>query len=186
MFSLRVKADKNIMIKLTMKKGRKLMAQDLEARIRALEGAVQSLDDHEAIRTLRCRYHECINERKFSDILDLFTEDGDLDFGYLGKARGRAELTTFFVEKVPGLLSFVKQFVHNHVIHVQGDQGTGLSYLEAKSVAKGESYLVAARYDDEYVKQNGQWRFKRMHLTPYFAVPLREGWAQEDRLKMGR
>ncbi|MGE0683063.1 MAG: nuclear transport factor 2 family protein [Candidatus Binatia bacterium] len=162
------------------------MAQDLEARIQALEGAVQNLDDHEAIRTLRCRYHECINEKKFADILDLFTEDGDLDFGYLGKARGRAELTTFFVEKVPGLLSFVKQFVHNHVIHVQGDHGTGLSYLEAKSVAKGESYLVAARYDDDYVKQNGQWKFKRMHLTPYFTVPLREGWAQEDRLKMGR
>ena len=35
-------------------------------------------------------------------------------------------------------------------------------------------------------KQNGQWKFKSMNLTPYFTVPLREGWAQEDRLKMGR
>ena len=91
------------------------MAQDLEARITALEGAVRNLDDQEAIRALRCRYHECINERKFAEILDLFAEDGDLDFGYLGKARGRAELTKFFVELVPGLLSFVKQFVHNHM-----------------------------------------------------------------------
>ena len=162
------------------------MAQDLEARIAALEGAVRNLDDQDAIRALRCRYHECINERKFAEILDLFTEDGDLDFGYLGKAHGRAELTKFFVELVPGLLSFVKQFVHNHMVQVQGERATGLSYLEAKSVAKGESYLVAARYDDEYVKQNGQWKFKSMHLTPYFTVPLREGWAQEDRLKMGR
>jgi len=161
------------------------MAQDLEARLQALEAKVQTLGDQEAIRTLRHRYHECINEGKFSDIPTLFTEDGELDFGYLGKARGKAELVTFFAG-VPRLLSFVKQFIHNHVIHVQGERGTGLSYLEAKSVSKGESYLVAARYDDEYLKQNGQWKFTKMNLTPYFTVPLREGWAQEDRLKMGR
>ena len=161
------------------------MAQDLEARVKALEGAVQNLDDQEAVRKLRYRYHECINEGKHGEILDLFTTDGVLDFGYLGKAHGRAELAKFF-GGVSQLLSFVKQFVHNHMVQVQGDTGTGLSYLEAKTVSKGESYLVAARYDDEYVKQNGQWKFKSMRLTPYFTVPLREGWAQEDRLKMGR
>jgi len=162
------------------------MAQDIEARIEALEAKVQELSDQEAIRTLRSRYHECINEGKYADIPVLFSEEGELDFGYLGKAKGRTELVTFFTQGVSRVLSFVKQFIHNHAIEVQGDRGTGLSYLEAKSVSKGESYLVAARYDDEYVKQNGQWKFKSMRLTPYFAVPLREGWAQEDRLKMGR
>src|SRR5215831_13965289 len=107
------------------------MAQDLEARLQALEAKVQTLSDQEAIRTLRHRYHECINEGKFSDIPALFTEDGELDFGYLGKAKGKAELATFFAG-VPRLLSFVKQFIHNQMIQVQGDHGTGLSYLEAK------------------------------------------------------
>ncbi len=161
------------------------MAQDLEARIQALEAKVGELNDREALRVLRCRYHECINEGKIAEIPDLFTEDGTLDFGYLGKANGRAELQKFFAA-VPQLLQFVKQFIHNHVIQLHGDRATGLSYLEAKSVSKGESYLVAARYDDAYVKQNGQWKFTQMNLTPYFTVPLREGWAQEDRLKMGR
>lgn len=161
------------------------MAQDLEARIAALEGAVQTLRDQEALRALRHRYHECINEGKYDEIPGLFTEDGTLDFGYLGKANGQAELVKFF-QGVSKLLTFVKQFIHNHVVQVQGDKGTGLSYLEARSVAKGESYMVAARYDDEYVRQHGQWKFKSMNLTPYFTVPLREGWAQEDRLKMGR
>jgi len=161
------------------------MAQDLEARIHALEAKVGELNDREALRVLRCRYHEYINEGKIAEIPDLFTEDGTLDFGYLGKANGRAELQQFFAA-VPQLLQFVKQFIHNHVIQINGDKATGLSYLEAKSVSKGESYLVAARYDDAYVKQNGQWKFTQMNLTPYFTVPLREGWAQEDRLKMGR
>jgi ketosteroid isomerase-like protein len=162
------------------------MARDLDARLKELEAKVQDLSDREAIRELRCRYHECINEGKYANIPALFTEDGELDFGYLGQAKGKAELDRFFGQGVSNLLSFVKQFIHNHVIHLQGDTGTGFSYLEAKSVSKGESYLVAARYDDTYVKQNGQWKFKKMNLTPYFTVPLREGWAQEDRLKMGR
>jgi hypothetical protein len=161
------------------------MAQDLEARIQALEAKVGELNDREALRLLRCRYHEYVNEGKLAEIPNLFAEDGTLDFGYLGKANGKAELKKFF-DALPRLLQFVKQFIHNHVVQIHGNTATGLSYLEAKSVAKGESYLVAARYDDEYVKQNGQWKFTKMNLTPYFTVPLREGWAQEDRLKMGR
>ena len=161
------------------------MAQNLEDRLAALEGKVQQLTDAEEIRRLRFRYHECVNETKLAEIPDLFTDDGDLDFGYLGKAHGKAELKKFF-DALPKLLSFVKQFIHNHVVETQGQTGKGLSYLEAKSVSKGESYLVAARYDDEYEKVNGEWKFKKMHLTPYFTVPHLEGWAQEDRLKMGR
>ena len=161
------------------------MAHDLEARIQALEAQVQALQDREAVRALRYRYHECINEGKLAEIPALFTKDGDLDFGYLGKAHGREELTTFF-GGVSHLLSSVKQFVHNHAVELKEDTGTGLSYLEAKTISKGEPYLVAARYADEYAKENGRWKFKKMHLTPYFTVPLKEGWAQEDRLKMGR
>lgn len=161
------------------------MAQDMEARMQALEAQIVELQDREALRLLRYRYHECVNEGKLSEIPDLFTAEGTLDFGYLGKAKGKAELKKFF-DALPRLLEFVKQFVHNHVVEVRGNTGTGFSYLEARTVSKGESYMVAARYDDAYVKENGEWKFTQMNLTPYFTVPLREGWAQADRLKMGR
>ena len=66
------------------------MAQNLEARVKELEAKVQELNDREAIRDLRYRYHEYVNEGKFADIARLFTEDGVLDFGHLGKAKGKA------------------------------------------------------------------------------------------------
>ena len=72
------------------------MAADLEARIQQLEAKVQELYDREAIRDLRYRYHEYVNEAQFSAIPDLFTEDGVLDFAHLGKAHGRAEIAKFF------------------------------------------------------------------------------------------
>ena len=45
---------------------------DLEARVRELEARVLELSEREAIRDLRFRYHECINEARMADIPDLF------------------------------------------------------------------------------------------------------------------
>lgn len=169
------------------------MANDLEARIRELEARVQELNDREAIRDLRFRYHQCINDAKMEEIPDLFSEDGELEFGHLGKAKGRDQIKAFFSglgssgsgqPRRRGLYR-VRQFIHNHVVHLHGERGEGFSYLEAKPVYNGESYVVAARYDDEYVKHNGQWKFSSMKLHPYFMVPLSEGWAGDDLLKMG-
>lgn len=175
------------------------MANDLEARIRDLEARVQELNDREAIRELRFRYHECINDGPVTDIPGLFSEDGELDFGHLGKARGREQIKAFFsglVSSGSGSQSApeaprrrglyrVRQFIHNHVVHLHGGRADGFAYLEAKPVYNGESYVVAARYDDEYVKRNGGWKFSSMKLRPYFMVPLSEGWAGDDLLKMG-
>jgi len=167
---------------------------DLEARVKELESKVQELTDREAIRDLRYRYHEYVNEGRFKDIPDLFTEDGVLDFAHLGKATGRTELLKFFgalnapvseAEKDRPRITWVKQFIHNHVIHLHGDKGHGFSYLEAKPIYNNEAFLVAARYDDEYVKRNGEWKFSKMSLVPYFMVPFREGWAQKDKSKIG-
>jgi hypothetical protein len=170
------------------------MASDLEARVLELESKVRELYDREAVRDLRYRYHEYVNEARFKEIPDLFTNDGVLDFAHLGHATGREQILRFFgalVQPPAGApddaprITWVKQFIHNHTIHLSGDRGHGFSYLEAKPIYNGEAFLVAARYDDEYLRVNGEWKFSKMTLVPYFMVPLKEGWAQPNRLKMG-
>ncbi len=54
------------------------MPADVEGRIKELEAKVQELTDREAIRDLRYRYHEYVNEGKFAQIPALFTDDGEL------------------------------------------------------------------------------------------------------------
>src|SRR5208282_5564758 len=100
------------------------MAADLEGRIAQLEAKVRELYDREAIRDLRYRYHEYVNEAQFNSIPDLFTDDGVLDFAHLGKAKGHAEIARFFgglngrpdsgaADDRPRI-TWVKQFIHNH------------------------------------------------------------------------
>ena len=158
---------------------------EIEQRLATLEAAVRRLSDIEEIRALRLRYHEYVNTNRPADIPDLFTEDAELDFGYLGRTRGRQKITKFFAA-LPVLLDFVKQFIHNHAIEVDGDRATGVSYLEAKSVSRGQAYRVAGRYDDVCVRTPAGWRFSSMKFEPYFTVPFDESWAQSDLLQMGR
>ena len=161
------------------------MNDDISQRLAALEAKVGRLADIEAIRQLRMRYHEAINGGLYDTIPAMFTEDGVVDFDYIGRVEGHEKIGRFFA-KTPEVLPFIKQFIHNHVVEVDGDRGTGFSYLEAKTVAKGEAFVVAARYDDVYARVDGQWRFKSMTLEAYFTVPLRQGWAENRRVIMTR
>ena len=159
---------------------------DLEARINALEAKVQELQDRNEIQELRYRYHIAVNEKKPEMIPELFAETGEIDFAHLGKAQGKAKVAEFYRQALSDLVPFVKQFIHNHVITITGNTGSGISYLEAKPIFNGESFLVAAKFDDEYIKENGKWKFRKMALVPYFMVPLREGWHGPNKIQMVR
>ncbi len=141
------------------------MSNDIETRLAAMEKTVQRLSDIEEIRQLRHRYHQCINEGEFAAIPDLFVEDGWLDFSYIGKAAGRATLTKFFAE-APKVLPFIRQFIHNHIIDVDGDRASAVSYMEARSINDGEAYNIAGRYDDDCVRQDGVWKYQSMISGP--------------------
>ncbi len=154
------------------------MSVDLEARLRRLE-------DIEAIRRLRHRYHQCINESLHDRIPGLFTEDGEVDFSYIGHAAGQAKLRKFF-NATPDVLPFVKQFIHNHMIDLDGDRAEAISYMEARTINRGEAYIVAGYYKDECVRQAGEWKFRKMIFEAYYTLPYNESWVQEERLKMAR
>jgi len=154
-------------------------------RLAALEATVNRLADIEDLRMLRLRYHDAINEGRPGDIAALFTEDGEVDFGYLGATVGRPKVARFF-GNMGRVLESVTQFVHNHVVQVDGDVGTGSSYLEAKTVSKGVAHRVAGRYLDTYRRTPEGWRFARMEFVPLFTLPFDESWASPDKLQMGR
>ena len=107
---------------------------------------LQRIEDLEEIRTLRMTYHYFINEGMFDRVSELFTEDGALDFGYIARASGREEIAQTFL-KLPNNAQFVKQYIHNHIVKVDGDQATGVCYLDARYAQEGESLIVAAKHD---------------------------------------
>lgn len=147
----------------------------------ALEARIRRLEDIEALRSLRNAYHACINDGRYDEIAGLFTDDARVVLGYLATYEGRAAIDKGFRGMGERERFFIKQFIHSHEVTVDGDGGTGVSYLEARYGRYGVSWLVSGRYDDIYVRQGGRWLFKSMIAELYYTVPLGVGWMADEK-----
>jgi len=147
----------------------------------ALEARIRRLEDIEAIRTLRNAYHAALNDGRYADVVDLFTDDGKVVLGYLATYEGRDAIDKGFRGMGERERFFIKQYIHSHDVTVEGDSGTGRSYLEARYGRYGVSWLVAGRYDDVYERVGDKWRFKAMIAELYYTVPLGVGWMADEK-----
>ena len=147
--------------------------EDLEARIKVLE-------DIEEIKRLKHRYCAYCDANYDADALaDLFTEDAVWDGQERGRNDGREAIRAFF-KAAPGRLPFAIHMVLNPIIEVDGDTAKGTWYLfQPCTYANGNRAIWgSARYDEEYVRLDGQWKFKHLKLTSHFWTPFEEGWAK--------
>jgi len=146
----------------------------------SLEQRIRLLEDIEAIRRLRNRYHACINEGRYGEIRNLFAADAVVELGYLARYEGIDAIDRGFRGMGERDRFFIKQFVHGHDVAVDGDAGTGTSYLEARYGRHGISYLVAGRYDDVYARIGGVWKFRSMVADLFYTVPNGVGWTADE------
>lgn len=140
---------------------------DLEARLRRLE------DVHE-IGQLRARYCQHLDDGRWDELADLFTDDGR--FVGLSTARGRDELRTFFAGLRNGPLSAWWHFSSNETVTVDGDAASGQTWLYQPCVVDGEAHVAGGRYTDSMVRQDGRWLFAERKVTFFWWAPLAEGW----------
>ena len=147
--------------------------EDIERRLAALEGV-------EEIKRLKARYCAyCDDNYDVDNIVSLFVEDAVWESATFGRFEGRDGIRKFFVD-APEMLPFAVHMVMNPIIEVNGDTATGIWYLfQACTFGEsGRAVWGSARYDEEYVKDNGVWRFKHLVLTSHFWTPFDEGWAK--------
>jgi ketosteroid isomerase-like protein len=142
---------------------------------------LQVLEDSEAIKKLKARYCAyCDNNYDADGIAALFTEDAVWDGGSFGKHEGREAIRTFF-RGAPKLLTFAIHQVMNPLIEVQGERATGKWYLfQPCTLAEGnQAAWLAARYEEEYVKVGGEWKFTQLKVFSSFMTPYEQGWAKK-------
>ena len=142
---------------------------DTGTELAALRRRLEVLEAESALHRLRNRFHEYVNTDRWGEIGGLFAPDAELDYSYLGSASGRAEITEFFAA-IPRLLPagagapFVRQFIHGHDVEVDGDTATGTSFLFATPIYHGQSFVLAGRFADSYVRRDGEWFFATVAL----------------------
>jgi hypothetical protein len=169
-----------------------MAATDLEARLRTLEARLGVLEDVEAIRLLKARYGELVDERYAGgaprspaeldriagEIAELFTEDALWEGGAaLGTCRGRAAIRERFAAPT---LAFSWHYFVKPRIEVTGDSARARWDLLAPCTSReGRAMWMAGVEDDDYRRVDGRWLHQRMALRVVFLAPHDRGWGRK-------
>jgi ketosteroid isomerase-like protein len=126
----------------------------------------ETLEDDKAIRDLISRYCFLIDRDRDADAFAaMFTEDGVWESASLGRRiAGRKQLREF-IEGVYGSDAVYRHLIANALISIDGDRATAHSYVHVSNLATGIPVcFMVAFYDDELVKQHGEWLFKARNV----------------------
>ena len=130
----------------------------------SLEKRITRLEDIEAIKQLKAKYCEaCDDDHNQDKIIAIFAEDGVWEGGDLGKAEGHAAIRELFAG-FERAIDFSQHNVMNPIIEITGTRATGIWYFMGPFTynENADNKMLAIRYDDEYVKIDGQWKYQHL------------------------
>lgn len=132
-----------------------------------LEERVRRLEDLDEIKELHREYLFLISNLDFDKALDCFAETITVDIAQYGVRRGKEEVTRFFKEVIYKnvLQSKDGHFTGQPVISVEGNKAKGHWMFYRFVPEPSPVRWVQGRYDCEYVKENGKWKFSVLKLT---------------------
>ena len=148
-----------------------------------LERRITELEDIEAIKQLKALYCDiCDDDHNPDRIWRIFAEDGIWEGPGIGTAKGHDEIRKLF-KSFAERISFSQHNVFNPRITVSGNEAHGIWYfLGPFTFRKGNRQLwLAARYEDDYVKVAGRWKFKHLRAFGRMAAPYETGWASRPK-----
>jgi len=140
--------------------------EEMENKIIALEKKVRELDDIESIKKLHRDYLFYISNVEMDKALECFGEDIVTEVADYGAQKGIEEVTKFFKERIANNVksSNDAHFTGQAVINVDGDTAEGhWMFYRLLAHSKNQGW-VQGRYDCEYVKVNGAWKFSVLKM----------------------
>ena len=168
-----------------------MTVEEMEARIEQLESQVRTLQDIEDIKKLQRAFGFYLEHWMAEDIIDLFADGPDTTLSVAtGEFRGKEKIRLFCQRGKKGndiMKSEKPEYLHqvmqlSGIVDVAPDgktakgrwYGFGANALPAEGgIAQGWMNGV---YENEYVKENGKWKFKKVRWCMTFNAPFKEGW----------
>jgi hypothetical protein len=156
--------------------------EGLKMQISALAHQIQNSQDYIAINNLQDAYGYYVDKAKWDEVADLFTKDGTLEIGlrgvYVGQDRVRAYLHR--------LSDLTYGTLYNHsqlqpIIHIDPDgrtaKGRWRAFIQVGQL-KTRAQWGDAIYENEYLKEDGVWKIRKLHAYFTYYVPYGKGWDQ--------
>ena len=149
--------------------------------LEALAQRITRLEDIEAIKQLKARYCSiCDDDHDPERITSVFTEDATWEGRGIGHAQGHAAIRELF-KGFQRSISFSQHMVVNPIIEVNGAQAHAVWYFFGPFTMRegNQAKWLTARYHEDYVKVNGEWKIKHLRVKgPAISADYETGWAK--------
>ena len=161
-----------------------LPAARLTQRAAQLAADVQRLADQRAIEDLQRIYGFYIDKSQWSQAAALFSDDASVAIEGLGSWQGKAHVQAYLASLGPqGVL---ENRLHDTmqlqpVVHVAADGRSARGrWRHFSQLAKAGEFAEwgTGTYENEYIKDNGVWKIRRLHLYPTMYTPYEQGWGK--------
>ena len=173
----------------------------LRAQVVELADRLGKLEDITAIRRIQFAYGYYIDYCHYDDVIDLFAEDAEVIF-LSGVYKGHASIRRLYVEWIQQLFNQGREgaddgFLFDHIqmqdiVTVADDRQTakgrfrgvllGGSHDIRKYRPEGvpQQFMESGIYENDYVRQDGVWKIKRLDYMLQWQADYETGWAHTD------
>jgi uncharacterized protein (TIGR02246 family) len=125
-----------------------------------------SLADRQLIQELNATYGDAVSRRDEAAFAATWAEDAVWHLPWLDPVEGRDAIVALWLAQMANY-PFHNFSFYMGTIEVDGDRATGRKWTTELVVnARGESGRVTGRYDDDYVRRDGDWLYARKVFTP--------------------
>ena len=153
--------------------------------LRDLLRRAQRLNDQQEVENLQHIYGYYVDRKMWDDVADLFSDDGTMEIGLGGVYAGRKSIRHALEQFGPQGLS--EGELNDHL---QLQTLTSISPDGLRARARGSELIMSGKYgvsgewglgvfENEYVKQDGIWRLRSMHIYPVMRADYDKGWAND-------
>lgn len=133
-----------------------------------LEKRVRELEDKDAVKDLHREYLFHISNLEFDEALNCFSETISVEIADYGIYKGKDQVSRFFKDVIYHnvLKSKDGHFTGQPVINIQGDDRAKGHWMFYRFIPEpSQARWAQGRYDCEYVKEGGKWKFSMLKLT---------------------
>ena len=169
------------------------MVRNMREQIRTLQVQVRTLQDIEEIKKLQRAYGHYLENWMTDEIVDLFSDSPDAVLSIqAGEFHGKEGVRRFFSHRGQNRGRRIPEFLHQVMqlspivdIAPDGETAKGRWYGFGATAAPTKDGVfqgwMNGVYENEYVKENGKWKIKKIGWHMYFIAPYTVGWVEPER-----
>jgi ketosteroid isomerase-like protein len=147
----------------------------------SLELRIAALEDHSAIEQLRHQYWLSLLDKNVDALVNCFTEDAHLEYGFGIELDGKAAIDEFFhaILDSAELIRQIPRGANRQITLLDATHAKGRWLVEVVTIRKGEAKgtRIGVQYFEDYRKVDGAWKVAKMKndYLSFEAMELKDG-----------